>query len=216
MFQYKLCKTKTGVLLYFVQCAGGNTEELGSIDGVDLWEELSNDLPSERQEIVYNIDTAGNHSAIRHGNYKLFLGTSYYGYYEDRYDVPGGTRPQDDLDNLMEESRAAKVLKEFHGTQHFEYTPGWRKKAAVDCGNETSNFMPRSPPYLFDLERDPCELTNLAETRPQVSRIIPRGPSYSLSWNITLQPSLYKDSLKKRLRCNEGQSYTPPQIPESL
>lgn len=148
---------------------------MGCIDGVDLWEELCNNLPSERLDVVYNIDSRDNYSAIRHGNYKLLLGISQIGTFDDRYEVPGGTRPHDDLDNLMEECRAARVLQRFHGTQRFAYTPGWRQRAAVDCGNGSSNFVSSSPPYLFDLEKDPCEKNNLAELRPQVSEVLPRG-----------------------------------------
>lgn len=149
---------------------GGNTTQMRKHDGINLWHQLSYDLPSPRTEIIYNIDPIENTSAIRQGNYKLFQGISGGGMFDERLQVPGGARPYDDLEVLMTQSRAANVLKRFHGTKQFLYPPRWRKRATVECGKgKGRNFVRGKPPYLFDLSKDPCELNNLAASKPMVS-----------------------------------------------
>lgn len=159
--------------------AGGNARDLGSIDGIDNWHQLSDDLPSKRSEIVLNVDPIENSSAIRHGDYKLFLGVTQNGLYDQRIPVPGGSRPYNDLDSLMERSRVASVLKRFHHTKRFKFFPQWRRTATVNCGPENkTNFVGGHPPYLFDIRNDPCELNNLAQTRPKLVQVLKQKLDY--------------------------------------
>ncbi|KAK7098570.1 hypothetical protein V1264_002833 [Littorina saxatilis] len=57
-----------------------------SIDGVNQWDMLSNNGPSQRDEFVYNIDTIPNSTAIRYKDYKLLTGNP--GQFNDWYPVP--------------------------------------------------------------------------------------------------------------------------------
>lgn len=43
---------------------------------MNLWPALSNDLPSPRTEILYNIDDIFQHSAIVQGEWKVIRGLS--------------------------------------------------------------------------------------------------------------------------------------------
>ncbi|KAK7098569.1 arylsulfatase B-like [Littorina saxatilis] len=60
---------------------------VSKIDGVNQWDMLSNNGPSQRDEFVYNIDTIINSTAIRWKDYKLMTGSP--GNYNDWYPVPG-------------------------------------------------------------------------------------------------------------------------------
>lgn len=148
---------------------GGNIRGMKKHDGINVWRELSNDLPSPRTEMVYNIDPIENTSAIRQGKYKLVQGIASDGMFDERLPVPGGAGPYQDLDALMSKSRAANTIKRFHGTGKFVYPAQWRNRATVECGLEgEGNFVRGKPPYLFDLEKDPCELNNLADSEPEI------------------------------------------------
>lgn len=53
---------------------GLNTTDL-NVDGVNVWDALSEDKPSPRKEILYNIDDVGNpYAAIRRGDWKYVTG----------------------------------------------------------------------------------------------------------------------------------------------
>lgn len=60
----------------FVTHTGGDVRSLGNLDGMNIWNSLSQDLPSPRTEVVYNIDPIDRDLAIRVGRYKLLFGTT--------------------------------------------------------------------------------------------------------------------------------------------
>ncbi|XP_073999826.1 arylsulfatase B-like isoform X2 [Rhodnius prolixus] len=61
----------------FYSLAGLDPQDLGDIDGIDMWPALSEDLPSPREEILYNIDDIGNpYAAIRRGDWKYITGSA--------------------------------------------------------------------------------------------------------------------------------------------
>lgn len=49
---------------------------LGNIDGLDLWEALSEDLTSERMDVLHNIDDVYGNAALTVGEWKIVKGTS--------------------------------------------------------------------------------------------------------------------------------------------
>ncbi|KAH9369668.1 hypothetical protein HPB48_007635 [Haemaphysalis longicornis] len=156
------------------RAAGGDPSKMKGLDGHDMWLHLCADLPSPRTELLYNIDPVAHTSALRYRDYKLVLGTSAGGIYDQRFLTPGGSRPYADLGKLMAEAKAARVLRDFYNTGAFLFPSLWRERATISCGSHgVSNFVSGDPPYLFDLVRDPCELHNLAPTNSEVH--IPRG-----------------------------------------
>ena len=53
-----------------VKLAGGSLDKSKTLDGVDMWQTLSEGAPSPRKEIVYNIEIF--RGAVREGDWKLF------------------------------------------------------------------------------------------------------------------------------------------------
>lgn len=165
--------------------AGGDVSRLGVIDGIDMWEALCEDLPSPRHEILLNIDSAANSSALIVGNRKVFLTSTFPD--ELRYhrsEVPGGTRPVEGLDEMMLKSRTGTVLRDFYKVEKLSIRPNWRQEVVVNCSqyNPGSNFVANSSPYYFDIQRDPCELENLAAINAtEVDELMEKLAAYAAS-----------------------------------
>ncbi|KAH9364352.1 hypothetical protein HPB48_003043 [Haemaphysalis longicornis] len=143
------------------------------LDGQDMWNVLSNDEPSPRSTMVYNIDPMWGYAAVRHGRYKIVVGQQKDGVLE-RIPIPGNPRPQQDLDGLTEQSMSAQTLRTFYGTESLGFAPNWRLNATVMCAEECcaddTNFQSPDYVFLFDLYNDPCECNNLASTHKEVHR----------------------------------------------
>jgi len=57
-----------------LHAAGGSTDNLGNIDGVNQWGTLLGASEPARDTMVYNIDPINNNAAIRMGDFKLIIG----------------------------------------------------------------------------------------------------------------------------------------------
>lgn len=62
---------------------------LANIDGIDMWDALSNDQKSPRVEMLYNIDDIDNYAAIRKGEWKYVYGTIAKGQLDKWYGDSG-------------------------------------------------------------------------------------------------------------------------------
>ncbi|XP_075724130.1 arylsulfatase J [Rhipicephalus microplus] len=148
--------------------AGGLVQQLGNIDGHDMWESLSEDALSPRSDFVYNIDPLSGYSAIRKDNFKIIVGPLP----EQRTAIPGGQRPQHDLNELAEQSYSGEALKAFYGSTKLEFSPDWRVNATLTCPEELlcddERLQSSDNVYLFNLEEDPCECNNLASTHKEL------------------------------------------------
>ncbi|XP_065306096.2 arylsulfatase J-like [Dermacentor albipictus] len=146
--------------------AGGDVERLTPLDGFDMWRALTTGEASPRSEI--NIDRQAGQSALRYRNWKLVLGD--FGDMDEHFEIPGGSRPYDDLDPLMRNSSAAAVLRRLYGKEDvFEHASQWRREATITCADAAAdNFAAGGNRYLFDIAQDPCELKNLAEEQPKL------------------------------------------------
>lgn len=202
--------------------AGGCVKDLGDIDGIDLWPALSaakssNDKVWPRREFLINFDTDSGLSAYRDGNYKLVAITdpknpsARYPFDEPglqrNVPTPGGMPPDhcgenatERLNILMTSSLAWKTLKDFYGDDSSclaaALPSNWREQAAVRC--ETASIPDieelREGNYLFNIKRDPCESTNLAQRLPLVvARLSKKLNSYAPSMkppgNMTMDPA---------------------------
>ncbi|XP_077516111.1 arylsulfatase B-like isoform X1 [Amblyomma americanum] len=158
----------------FYALAGGSVSELGPLDGRDIWATLSQDEPSQRSEVVYNIDPLWGYAAIRRDRFKIVVGSHFDGKFDLHFPIPGGQGPLlwQDLDALMEQSTAAEALRALYGKQELGFPSDWRTNASLRCPEGTcsdeSRFRSLDNVYLFDLDEDPCECINLASTHKQI------------------------------------------------
>jgi arylsulfatase A-like enzyme len=59
--------------------AGGDESLLKDIDGINLWNELSENLGSKRIEVLHNIDDVWGSAALMVNKWKIVVGTNYQG-----------------------------------------------------------------------------------------------------------------------------------------
>lgn len=159
--------------------AGGNPSNLGYVDGYNMWETLSRGWRSPRKEVLLNIDPVTGAGALRYGKHKIVYDMPVRGSSDTHLKTTGQQRPMvdpEELDLLMEQSLAAKSLRMFYNKNRLPLPPKWRRDATVQCGvlAYRSNFVSQQPPYLFDLEIDPCEMFNLANIRRRTMGIMVR------------------------------------------
>lgn len=165
----------------FYRLAGGDVSSLENVDGLDMWDYLSNGTGSARTELVYNINPlepeGSSVAAIRDTQYKLVLDAT--GADTERYRTTGGRRPFNDVDELMAQSTAAEALRKFYNTDRLDFPSDWRHRARLTCGKDaTEHFSPDDKVFLFDIEKDPCELNNIAEDHPEIVAALKKRLDY--------------------------------------
>lgn len=171
----------TDLFTTFYRLAGGDVSSLENVDGLDMWDYLSNGTGSPRTELLYNIDPLepeeSSLAAIRDSQYKLLIDPN--GVDNDRYRTTGGRRPFNDLDELLDRSKAAEALRKFYNTDRLEFPSDWRQRATLTCGEDaTEHFSPDDKVYLFDIEKDPCELNNIAADHPEIVSALKKRLDY--------------------------------------
>ncbi|KAK8402796.1 hypothetical protein O3P69_000844 [Scylla paramamosain] len=158
-----------------ISAAGGDPSSLESIDGLDLWETLTQDHPSPRTEFLVNIDPKLNSAAIRIGDWKLLYNPQAFGHHWDFWFGPSGrneTAPETQLDVILEQvenSLAAKAIKTIY-PEAFTDMKSLRLQSEVHCEpvpkNATLSCNSQEHPCLFHIPSDPCEYHNLATAYP--------------------------------------------------
>ncbi|XP_055304417.1 arylsulfatase B-like isoform X3 [Sitodiplosis mosellana] len=177
----------------FAKIAGVDID--GPIDGKNVWNALSYNLPSPRREILAHHDTEVPYMAYISDNFKLVTGSTYEGLY-DRWLSEPIRRSEEN--STFEESYSESILASDVGQVLLKYSTtkqnqfrNWvgtnfgtisddeiveiRQKAKVTCNGYTppnNNSVwacnPIESPCLFDIFSDPCETTNLASKFPDL------------------------------------------------
>lgn len=95
-------------LLY---AAGGDVSALRNIDGINMWNVLSDNTLSKRTEVLHNIDIIWGSSSIMVDKWKLVVGTNYNGLWDGWYGPEGDRNVSSyPIDNLLI-CKAAMALK---------------------------------------------------------------------------------------------------------
>ncbi|XP_071955176.1 arylsulfatase J-like [Antedon mediterranea] len=125
------------------QLAGGDDRNLKNIYGMNQWDTVSSGKQSPRVEILHNIDTVGNYSALRKGDYKLVVNSFKPNDWNDWYPTKGKQKVNPD-------QRATRV------------------ECLPKPDNATTNCQPFKAPCLFNVKHDPCEYYNIADSHPEI------------------------------------------------
>jgi len=138
--------------------AGGNVKSLGSIDGFNVWDTVSNDAQSPRYEVLHGLDSLKEkRAALRIGDYKMIVHQNR-SFYSDWYPRP---------ESLHELDQVPK--------------PSLLKGASVDCTVKHPHPLlytkapmcnPEKKPCLFNIKWDPCEYHNLADFMPNTLKVM--------------------------------------------
>nr|XP_037273281.1 arylsulfatase B-like [Rhipicephalus microplus] len=156
--------------------AGGKVDDLGEIDGHNMWDTLIADNVSPRSEILINIDPVWNTSAFRYHGYKLVQGSLARGRYDGWY------RPTEPGGQPVNMNRIRSQF--FHAATPFNAKcaaartiramgrpmPTQRPdELFVVCGhNNGTSCYPMWQPCLFNIDSDPCERDNIAKEHPDI------------------------------------------------
>lgn len=136
-----------------------------------MWDALSKGWRSPRTEVLLNIDPVTGVAGLRHGKHKLVISNSNTTH-NTHVRTTGNPRPTNDLDELTDDSLAADVLRQFYDVDDLAFKPLWRQASTTECyrGKCAGDSVSLAEQiHLFDVEMDPCELCNLANTRKGVS-----------------------------------------------
>lgn len=163
---------------------GGDLSRLGQIDGVNQWPSIQSNVPSNRTDVLVNIDEVLQYSSYISygGQYKLVNG-SYPGGQYDGYTGETGRgsevpvyNPEDVLQsttnvlinnlkaNRLNSSTVTRIRSQLDisACRPVNYIPEW------DCKNLC----------LFDLFKDPCETSNIIMFRPDLGRELSENMHY--------------------------------------
>jgi hypothetical protein len=149
-----------------------------SIDGVNQWNMISNNEPSARTEMLYNIEPVLGFSAIMSDGWKLVNGTENLNY-SHWFGSDGSEVDENAYFESVVNSKAAKSINKVN----VEDMKKMRGEATMKCDeNIIINYCnPLEEPCLFDIVSDPCERNNLAQKYPaKVKFLLSRLEQYIL------------------------------------
>ncbi|RLU15878.1 hypothetical protein DMN91_011634 [Ooceraea biroi] len=183
-----------------ITAAGGDPSNL-TIDGMDLWNALSEDTESPRTSILHNIDDIYGVSAVTVGDWKLIQGSTYNGTWDGWYG-PSGREWVYDVDGVIS-STTGHAVATVGLSITAEMVRLLRENAMIKCPPRNDSLpicAPLQEPCLFNIYQDPCEDNNLARQFPTIIRklqdelrkfnstAIPPG---NLPWDSKGDPSLW-------------------------
>lgn len=154
---------------------GGNTADLGKIDGHSLWKSLIEDQPSPRNTVLHNLDPIYGTSAYRRGNLKVVNGTAEE--VSDMWYKPTGfenfnSPPRSMYQRVFEHGGTIRDILIGKGWWIAKSPDEWYERNRVSCAQpppkEALKCDPAVKPCLFNITADPCEYVDLADKFPHV------------------------------------------------
>ncbi|XP_069679245.1 arylsulfatase B-like [Periplaneta americana] len=152
--------------------AGGDVSDIKNIDGIDMWDVISQDLPSPRTKLLVNIDDNVPYTAMRLGKYKYINGSTFFGHLDTWTDNPDRNSSlmydtEAVLNSLSANAIASLPLENRITSKDIEEL---RKRARIYCSGPTKPCRPLQRPCIFDIELDPCEMHDLYEQNSNIVR----------------------------------------------
>lgn len=160
------------------------------LDGVNQWKTISENVPTTRKEILYNIESVLGFSAIVNDGWKLVNGSENIK--NSDWFGSAGSDTKITFDEYIDDVRNSEAAINLPKLSVNEIKI-LRRNSTTKCDNFTAvtKCNPLESPCLFNIINDPCEKNNLAETHPEkVKFLLSR-----LSHHITeMQPTRRKPS----------------------
>ncbi|CAL1300040.1 unnamed protein product [Larinioides sclopetarius] len=158
----------------FYRAAGGDPQELGPIDGVDMWEALLEDSPSPRTNMLQNLDPIDGTSAFRLIDLKVVNGSAPNGF-NSWYGPSGleGFKGPATFEWVFKNgSVVGQVLKKM-GMWIAENPRDTYERLRIKCQkpppeNAYTGCQADKNPCLFNITADPCEYKNIADEHPEM------------------------------------------------
>ncbi|XP_043266664.1 arylsulfatase B-like isoform X2 [Venturia canescens] len=126
----------------FWSAAGMDVNDLGMIDGVDLWPSLISDKRVPRAEVLINIDDIENYGAIRRGDFKYVIGhtTSGDNWYGDSGRLGHRTTGEELPDEYAKRVLSSKAGVAISGLTTARQVRDLRQRRSQPSFNATSEF----------------------------------------------------------------------------
>ena len=155
-FQHLPC-----IFLYLCLCSNSTSK----LDGISIWQALSNDQISPRKSILHNIDDIWGSSALTSGDWKLVKGTNYNGAWDTWYG-PAGDRNTSAYDyKAISSCNTGRALQAINMLPTIADITRMLSESNIDCKSNLKADTVCNPliqPCLFNIKADPCEKYNLA------------------------------------------------------
>lgn len=162
--------------------AGGDLKDLGEIDGVNQWRELSEGRGRGRDKLLLNINELTKIEGAIYSRFKLLRGSVDNGYY-DGYHGDAGilyARPLNATtytETILKSSVSQSITYHLGGPVTQPSTiVRLRREATVQCYQNMTYYHRHVfttcnvTECLFDIVQDPCETKNVAEAYSRIAR----------------------------------------------
>ncbi|KAM7341897.1 arylsulfatase B isoform 2-T2 [Cochliomyia hominivorax] len=139
------------------------------LDGISVWDALSNDEISPRRSTLHNIDDIWGSAALTRGDWKVVKGTNYNGAWDGWYGPAGNRDPRSYDYKAIRYSNSGRALSALNMLPTIADIIRLRLQSNIDCSVDMSylkqgdSCKPLQNPCLFNIKDDPCEKYNLAQ-----------------------------------------------------
>ncbi|XP_011689848.1 PREDICTED: arylsulfatase B-like isoform X3 [Wasmannia auropunctata] len=147
--------------------AGGNSSDLKQLDGIDQWSAIKRVKSAERRSILLNIMQEENEAAIME-RYKLVRDKSDYQKHYNYYSGNNVSYPKYNVTNVLTSPAALAIASVSARVLNAPKIKELRREATIVCEDTTNSSSCANRTCLFDIYKDPCEITDLSSKHPTV------------------------------------------------
>ncbi|XP_043275096.1 arylsulfatase B-like [Venturia canescens] len=153
--------------------AGGDVDDLASIDGIDQSDSIVNGSPSPRDTILLNIDELKDTSGAIKGRFKYLTGVSpWHGaYLGENVDDGDSAAPSYNVTSVTSSLVALALAGAINDSVISEAKIlELRRANKVVCAPHSDELLDCTDTCLFDVLADPCEAAEISDQHPEVVR----------------------------------------------